>query len=465
MCLDEELRQAFTENREVLIIDEKVNFPVYTFSKAYYDKVRSLLPFNIQGDFDKVCKNLLKEVQKQEVENNKNKCVRVKPNIHPKTLENFLQLMEVNIENIDGLDNKNTVQRFIEGLKLWYNTKCLYNGGNISTFNRKHMLWGLRNNIILDASASIDGVYKISNDYHVIEESRIINHTDSNFYFIPFNTSKSSLKNNEEKFYKEIAEKIKAFHRDGEDQTLIICHKDNYKKIWEQLLKLQITDIHIANEPNDEEERNEERVTKAYAINWFGNLIGKNAYADFTQCWVIGTPNIPYEHYPIHYMMYARQEHLGTKSLEILAGKGRFKNQELNEVQVGYIASEIYQSIKRIQRNERPKGDFFIVNNDEVIVHKVLEQMNGVKKIKRINLDFVQKLQKKRKRDNVDKLADYLMKLPVGEYRKGYIAEQLGVSNLNRLLTDSRIKALLESETGYIRIKYRTIEKLRMKND
>jgi hypothetical protein len=35
LCLDEELRQYFIEDRGTLIIDEKIEFPIYFFSKRH----------------------------------------------------------------------------------------------------------------------------------------------------------------------------------------------------------------------------------------------------------------------------------------------------------------------------------------------------------------------------------------------------------------------------------------------
>jgi hypothetical protein len=93
LCLNDQLRNAFTADRNVLIIDEKVNFPIFTFSKAVYDEVRSFLDISIQPDFDKACNKLKLELQKQQVEKNVNKCIRCKPHIHPKTLQNFLELI------------------------------------------------------------------------------------------------------------------------------------------------------------------------------------------------------------------------------------------------------------------------------------------------------------------------------------------------------------------------------------
>jgi hypothetical protein len=449
LCLDDEARQAFMENREVLIIDEKINFPTYTFSRKTYDEVRSLLPTSIQPELDKVCRKLLKILEKQVVEKNKNKVVRCAPRIHPATLENFKRLMEVNVENEKDMKKKSTLKNFMEGLDQWYNTKCLYNGGNISTFNRKHKLWGLQNNIILDASAGIDGIYKLGK-FNLVGHERIVDHRKSQFIIIDFNTSKSHLRHNESKFYPEICEKIKTNHQSN-DKTLIICHKDNRKVILEQLHKAQVTKIGMGDDYNGED----------FAINWFGNLIGKNEYSNFTQCWIIGTPNIPFEKYLIQYMMY-KQCDLGMKSTDVV--RGRFKNDEFTALQIGYIASEIYQSIKRIQRNAMPQGQFFIVNNDQRIVSLVLSQIKGANNRTAMVMDFQQEAKREKRRDNVDKFVDYVYGLPKGVYQKKDIFNAIGVTtNFNRVLTDARVKALLPTTVtglGMIQIHNKQIQKL-----
>lgn len=452
LCLDEQTRHAFMENREVLIIDEKINFPIYTFSKRIYDQVRSLLHTSIQPEYDRVCNKLLMELQKHEVEKRLNKVIRCEPKIHPATLENFKRIIEVNIENERDMKHKNILKHFMEGLEQWYNTKCLYNGGNISTYNRDHRLWGLQNNIILDASASIDGIYNLGK-FNLIGQERIVDHTNSKFTIIDFNSSKSHLRHNEKEFYPEICERIKANHK-ATDMTLIICHKDNYKTILEQLYKIDVTKIGIGDEYKGED----------FAINWFGNLIGKNEYSCFNQCWIIGTPNISYEQYLINYMMY-KQSDLGKKSTDIL--RGRFKNDEFRAVQTGYITSGIYQSIKRIQRNVKPKGEFFIVNGDQEIISRVLSQIKGAQNTESIKMNFQEESKVEKGNDKVDEFVKCVNLLMKGKYPKSEIANIIGVrsSNISRILTDARVKALLPISDngvglGIIEIHNKYIEKL-----
>ena len=458
ICLDDELRQVFTDSREVLIIDEKVNFPIYSFSEIYYENIRKMLPsVAFKEEFDKVCKKLRKILEQHQTAGDQNKVIRIEPKISTNTIKDFLKLVDLNIKDIKDLSNRNAIQNCANGLEQWYSTMCIYNGGNIITFNRKHMLWGLKNNVILDASSSIDAVYQISHDYTVIDKGRIVDHENSTFYNIPFNTSKKNLQQNQNEYYKEIALKIKDYHTEN-DQTLIVSSKDGYKKVKDELLELGITEIHIPKQPQREnnEESREGKVTQPFAINWFGNIIGKNSYADFTQCWIISTPNIPLGHHLMHYMMYAKRKNLGKNSLEL--DRGKFKNAEFNKVQAGFVASEIYQSIKRIQRNTKPKGEFFIVNSNDVLIDQVLGQIEGSINRKTFDLEFVQKQKQGRESNHIDAFIDYMKLKPVGEYSKKQISEDLGIKHLYRVLKSDRVQLL--EEYNHIKVKSRSIEKV-----
>ncbi|WP_350474266.1 hypothetical protein [Psychrobacillus psychrotolerans] len=458
LCLDDDLRLAFSERREVLIIDEKINFPTYSFSEVYYENIRRMLPsIVLKDEFDKICKDLRIILEKQQTANNQNLVIRMRPSNSKDKIQHFLELINLNINDIKDLTKRSAIQNCAQGIEQWYSTMCIYNGGNIITFNRKHRLWGLKNNIILDASSNIDGVYHISEDYNVVSEKRIIDHSNSTFHIIPFNTGKGNIKKHETEYFKEIAKKIKHYHKEN-DQTLIICHKDNFPLIEEQLLRLSINDIHVAKVTIEfgEEKRQIERVKQSFAINWFGNIIGKNEYTDFSNCWIIGTPNIPLGQYPIQYMMYSKQKDLTNKKLELI--QGSFKNKIFNELKNGYVASEIYQSLKRIQRNVLPNGNFFIVNNNKTITDLVLGEIKGVKNIEEIELDFVQKKKQESESNYIDLFIDYMRELPIGEYPKKDITKKLNIIHLYRVLKADRVKQL---ETyGYIKIKGKSIEKI-----
>lgn len=445
LCLKDELRNAYSMDRNVLIIDEKINFPVFTFSKNIYDEVRSILGISIQADLDKVCDKLLREIQKHSIEKHQTRCIRCEPKINPRTLENFMRLMEVNVKSIPEMKHRNIVENFIEGLASWYSNKCIYNSGNISTNNPKHILWGLENNIILDAGAAIDGIYKVAyNRFTLLGQDRIVDHSKSLFHIVDFNSSKEKIKYNKNEYFSEISERIKQHHK-IDDKTLIICHKESASAIQFELLKLGITSIGVGDDYTNQE----------YAINWFNNLVGKNLYFDFTKCWIIGTPNLSYEKYPIQYNLYS-ENGLGKRSLATV--KGRFVNPELNLVQVGFIAAEIYQSMKRIQRNSTPQGEFFLVNSDSEIISAVIGQIKGIVRGKSIKLDFTRNGNTAKELDNVDKFVEYITAKERGAYGKKQILSDIKVSNFSRMAKDERVIDLIQ--TNKIRIHNKYVEVL-----
>ena len=129
--------------------------------------------------------------------------------------------------------------------------------------------------------------------------------------------------------------------------------------------------------------------------------------------------------------------------------KGRYKNTLFNTVQVGYIASEMYQALKRIQRNPEPKGKFYIVNNDKEIIGIILSQMKNAHNINQLELDFVKEKKEKEidsKPDQVQRFIDYILKQSKGRYKKSDIAKELHISKMNRVLSDARIKPILNKQ-------------------
>lgn len=464
LCVDDTMRKVFSEDRDILIIDEKINFPVFTYNDKYYTKIIAILPNSIRNELMKVCKPLNNTLAKMEANKRTNQCVRIEAGIHPATLENFKKLIEVNMENytIRGQDDRKIIETFMEGLELWYSKQSIYNAGNISTNNpkHKHKHWGLNNNIILDASAAIDGVYKINPEkYRLIPQIRVVDHSNCAFHMINFNSSKTKIKEYRQDYYSEIIQKINNY-RKVEDKTLIVCHKDNVETIRKHLIKvIPVQEVWVdkVDKTNDLSYSNQ-----SIAIAWYGNLIGKNEFKDFTQVWILGTPNIPHEQYLVHYLQYS-DKYFGNRSIDVV--KGRFKNDQFRTVQVGYVASEIYQSIKRIQRNVNPKGEFFIVNNDEEILSMVLSQIKGAKlSDKPIELMFIKEKEEEKKSNKkpgqVQQFIDYILSQPKGIYPKSEITKNLRISKINRVLLDARVKALLPNVTKQIQVHNKTIERL-----
>lgn len=450
LCENEEFRRAITAGRDTLIIDEKVMFPVYTYNDKRYSKMFEILPNGLREILIEVCRPLNEFIELQKTLKHTNKVLSMKFKVKKEILSNYNSEMELALNNstIRGTDNRRWfLKDFLRDINLLYTNQSIYNGGNISTYNPLHKHWGLENNLILDASGGIDGVY-LSNPekFNLINQTRIVEHGESEFNIINFNSSKSNIEAHDQYYFKEIASKIAA-NKELSDKVLIVGNKDSSKRIREELLGLKVDKNEIWVDKEDKD-NDPDYDNQPYAISWYGNLIGKNWASDFTQVWLVSTPNIPLEQYLVHYLHYS-DEQIGNKSTQIY--KGRFKNFYFKSIQEGYIAAEMYQSLKRIQRVAIPKGKFFIVNADENITNSVLSQMKNSNNRKEIELDFVKALEQERERkksenkkpDQVDKFLDYILVQDRGTYKKSDISKQLSITKLNRVLSDSRVKTLL----------------------
>jgi hypothetical protein len=369
LCENDAERAIFTKDRHTLIIDEKVNYYVYTYSYAIYSHIRQYISFKNSELFDKACRTL-----NELATNNSTAITRIYPKIEKELLQQFTDMMKDEIRNQHDLKIKRKLENFLDTVLLLYdkNVLALHNSEELYTLNRRHKHWGLKNNIILDASAGIDGVYEVHDKFKLQRQTRLIDHSASQFFHIKMNTSKSAIGKKQKKYFEKIVELIKERHIEGE-KTLLVIHKEFANSLHKEMKKVFGAD-NVWKDKNDKE-NDPDYNSQPYAISWFGNLIGKNTFSDFDNVWILGTPNIPNAHYLIHYIQYADQT-LGKNRTQV-DNRGKFKNAKFRAIQDGYIAAEIYQSLKRIQRNPKPKGKFYIVTKDEEIVHKVLGQMRN----------------------------------------------------------------------------------------
>ncbi|MFP9126795.1 hypothetical protein [Niallia sp. BSM11] len=178
LCV-EELKAPFG-NRDTLLIDEKIEFPIYTFSKGNYDKVRPMLLHSLQKELDKVTSPLLEKLEMYQL-GNTNEIIVDSVLFDVSKLKDFQNLIEENKESIKG--NLNDLITFIEQLIFFYSDEVIYNGGKFYAVNNKMKLRMLSNNIMLDASATVDSIYK-GNKFKIIESRRIIDYSRCTFVVV-----------------------------------------------------------------------------------------------------------------------------------------------------------------------------------------------------------------------------------------------------------------------------------------
>jgi len=446
-------------NRTTLIIDEKIHFPSYSYSKAKYDAVRPKFPYKLQKEFDLLNDELLLKIDELDT-NGKNKINAIIVEFDNTLISSFLKQLKV-----FGLDSIKEVKEFFVELKFFYNQEIIYNNNNFYSYNKTMKLRKLKNNIILDASATLDSVYN-GEDFILIEKRRIVDYSKSLFIGELKNSSRSSIGKNA-KVYMKDAVRGAANILESKRRCLYITHKSELKSFADALKEMKVgkESYHLpkAIKSIEDEEFDATIELKDYklAVNWFGNIVGQNKYSDFDMCHIIGTNNLPYPVYLIQFAIYNELESIHQCDLTI--EKGKFKDVEMERVRKGFIAAEFYQAAKRIQRNENPQAIFILVHHDEQVINMIANEMNNVQfnVIERISDKDMTKLAP----NTIGlKLAKHIETLEIGMYKKKEIAAIIGIDtkNLARHIKNPEIQHLIGK--GYIVIKHQSIEVVKKLN-
>lgn len=428
---DEKMRKHFTDGRSILIIDEKVQFQPLIYRDNLYSKVREIIDFERRKLLDDVCQPLGEYINKRKREKEYRQVHKVRFDDNGQVEELIEYLNDFLKVNRLSAKDRNLVEALINGLPHWYSNMNIYNNHNIATNHTDQGYWGVDgNNIILDASARLDGVYSTNKDkFKIINTAKIIDHSNSNFYMYRYNTSKTNVKKDKDVYLKEIIQKA-VDYTDGKQRTLLIGYRDLSNDIVSELSKHVPLDSVWSDKKNKEKDPNYNN--QQFVVSWYGNLVGRNEFRDFDNIWLLTTPNLPMNHYPIHYMQYSGNP-IGQRKLNIKNGK--FKNSTFNDLHRGYIRAEIYQSIKRIQRNSKPAGTFHIVLNDEELIHTISKEIKGANLPEENihNLNFVEE-RKQKQEDNkpVSKgelVAEYLLTCDKREVTKSQLKKEFAITN------------------------------------
>ncbi|ULT55870.1 hypothetical protein L1999_22695 [Neobacillus drentensis] len=432
-------REYFMEGRHTLIIDEALHIPTFSFSEIEYRKMQSILPISLHGDLLAVCKGLFKELNRLEQQKSGNLLLKCEPKIKPDTISQFKSKIEAQTYDLEQF---NTVRKFCDMLDAIYANKCLYNNGRLTSFNSELRRWGLRNNIILDANGEIDQQYLYDVGIVIDRQTQIITHENWTLHHVPFNSSMSNIRRTED-YFPQMCKLIEE-HKSESDKTLIVTQ---LKAEVELLSHLQGNDI--------------QNVDVAH----FGDIVGKNYWRNYTQVWIIANPLIPMEVYPLRWSI-ATQQKITNHSLQMIAEKGKkgkfvFKNADFEAIRFGCVISELYQAIKRINRDNTKEAEVFVVHGDSDVFNELRKHLKGIRLGDPIQLDVkyhktdVNPL----KKDKADQLVDYILTLPQGEYDKGLVREAVGIdkSNFARILKNDKIQRL--QSAGIIEVTTRKIMK------
>ncbi|GGJ64425.1 hypothetical protein [Virgibacillus salexigens] len=444
---DRELIHSFGD-RDTLIIDEQVQFPITKFGRSEYNGMREDIHlYEGQVLFDKCFFPLLKRLDEIYKEESYNNIVTFQDTFDNDTLKVFKNWMK---DNCKGDKRKRRYKEIIQSLELLQldTSEGLIHNDTLYLIDNSICLRNLKNNIILDASADITPLYKIEDQFTVVENGLCINHSKSNVGYLKVNTSKSSLEKNLDYIIRDVQNRLKDIK--DKKKALLVCHKVNSTEILTGIRKVLGDNVYI---PKGEEDT---EASQSYAaVDWYGNIVGKNTYKDYDICLIIGTHNMPLPVYLLQFVQYNPKLDVSRFPRKMELKSGKFENEQLEEFRKAFLAADFYQAARRIQRNQEPKASYLLYTFDEDVVQTFLKKFNLLSNVFELNTDNVVKPTFSTKDEKVIRILEFIRDdCAVGDVvPKKNISEVLDIhkSNLSRYLGDELIAK--HKELGHIEIR------------
>lgn len=378
---DKSSRKDFVKGRNILVIDEFL-----ADIKSLKISIKDINNYKILFADDAILLekyiNIIKEIEDYLMAHEKDvvrEFVKFEERGIKKAVSDFKKLLRSNLTDdvlrikakriidtadVDFMSDIKTVNglcKSMENILQFYNRTCLYANMTLYTTDLRYEKWLLNNNIILDASGDLQTVYELDeNLYHLSNIEPVLDHCNWTIYNIIANST-SSGKERIINFY-EIVNRIASKN----DDTLVICKKEELSFI--------------------------ENEYKTY----FGNLIGSNDFRNLKNVVVAHTPNLNDVDYILRYLHYNKE----IADDNVLAGKSvghgctrrwEFTNKRFENIRTKWIASEIYQAIKRVNRNMQHDTNCFLICNNIDAVQLVAQKLKNcmVKTIDDVEFDFV----------------------------------------------------------------------------
>lgn len=408
VCKDK--RIELERNRDVLIIDEypdqveRVTLNLRDVCELwgcsndkYLENLADLLKKKLNDCLNKKKKNVINYVDFNEIE-----------------FEQYKKLLLEPSDKMAGIIG----QSILEKLQQILANGCFYYENAFHTFNNQLKLHAFKkNNIILDAN-SFDHRYLLSPKFSVRQQEKLYEYSSTTLQHISTKTDKTSLK-------KQINLAEKVFDKislENKGKTLIVTDIENSdsvkEKAFEYLSKLGLSKNEI-----------EEKVK----VDHFGNLIGVNCYRDFESVVILKTPFHDYLSYVLTYFYFRSQEVIGKK--EKMEDIELFKNEEVEKIRKTIVAGEIYQALKRINRDNSRSAQMVVCTDYQEAIDLVAEQLPSIQ----YTSDSLEVNEKKAKVAPansskvrvaiVEKFLFEQMKAGVKEVRKKVIKELVGITD------------------------------------
>lgn len=403
LAQNKSLRKKFTENRDLLILDEWISLcskksiclnNIIVMEQALGNKYLLEIFEEIVSEI----KNYMTVTDSRRhffnavtnIETIKSKCRElnrmIKNNLEDKDLQKF-QL------------NKKQLCQEISDIAHFYNGTAIIWNNVLHTVDRTIEYWKLSNNIILDASAFLNGAYDLNPKlFEIADYESVLDYKNWNVTHVYANSSMSG-KDKYIDYYgsvKRLADIL------GRDKTLIVDDRDSAEKRY-----------------------------KGYHSSYFANLRSNNDYKDFKNVIIAKTPYIPDHDIVLEYLYFSgktfcdENDSKDTWWAEPTTWNGRngsmnayeLENQDFEKYRKKQIASDIYQAIKRVNRNMSQDTEVVIITKDIQVFNMVVEMLPNC------NIDNTQKYDKLFKYKRIKNTKD----IPDNEQPKTYVEKVINL--------------------------------------
>ena len=295
-----------------------------------------------------------------------------------------------NLENIKYKDQPIsylTFYKFFSEIESFLTNQCIYSSyrKSLSTY-RRFDFWTLQNNIILDASGSILTEYTLNETKFKVEpQDSVFNYSDTIIHIKDANSYKSYIEkkfdknrtSSTKKYLEPIKKFIKKNLKDQEDEILIVNYKDHHS-FFDEFKNI----VYIHN-------------------SWHGNILGKNTWRTCNKLFINSTFNLPAQAYILIYSFYSdkpiRKTDLRIKTEN---NKRVFSNKKIELLKQNYILHNLYQTIKRVNRDLDKKCDIYVVTNNAHFQNKINNLLQDVNLAYDYNVELPKTIQEEKKETN-----------------------------------------------------------------
>lgn len=309
----------------------------------------------------------------------------------------------------------------------------------IATYDYDFQFFKLKNNIMLDASASFSELYK-SDKFEVVSTKRKIDHSKCKLTVVNIKTTTSAKSKINHLFRPKFKNYVVKALGDSE-KGLIVTKKDEAEYLeyinFVDFDKEVKDEIEMLNSDLFNNIEYEERVSFCN----YENQRGRNDYADYKHCFLAHTYRQPRFYYMFLYRYFfnvkATEEEMQTinkKGENGLTYWGFHNCERLQQLMITDMLSCQYQSLKRVARNREPEAHYHIFTNDVILIELLLKELNGFN-MKNFNVIQVVEFLGERvsKRSKKDILKDYIEeRLAQGKWQRvksSDLKKSLGISD------------------------------------